>query len=175
MKEAPIKDITSAAIYNYKTGEKICDLNVKDVQITMTGSESNIYSGDLSELPVNKWGLPEFETPFLDSNTRCNGKTYYYKKLMLRHYIPLVVNSDYIRKELLKTCIVNGIQINFIYNIHSEIEMRYLRSIALKHICILDCPELLKEPNIKYIEELIITDDEIRDIVLTDLSQGIEY
>lgn len=102
---------------------------------------------------------------FLNSNQRNNGKTYYYCMVSKYHGIPVLVHDLRYKKDLMRRY---GKDIN-VMTPH-EYEKYYHPNMKI----IFDTT--LAYSKIKYSTYVnFYSDDEIRDIVLTDLSGGVKY
>lgn len=102
---------------------------------------------------------------FLSSNERNNGKTYCYCMISKYHNIPVLVHDLRYKKDLIRKY---GKDINIITPF--EYEKYYQPSMKI----IIDTT--LAYSKLKYSTYVnLYNDDEIREIVLTDLSRGVKY
>lgn len=121
---------------------------------------------------------------FLDSNERRNSKTYYYIRLVSEHPIGLVAHSEQHKYELRKQYrqLNRGWEVIPIYNIQNETDVWTIKD-RIKRGTLegLIIDNKLISSKERYIAGLLwtdenhckwLSDDEIRDIILTDMTLG---
>lgn len=108
---------------------------------------------------IDKYGLIHYDSLFLDKNIRQNGKTFYYATICHLHKIPLILFNN-ASKKLIKD--------KYWY---LNLETYSFSQITEKR-CIIDI-----DSNI-FINKSIynyLDDEEIKEIILTDLCNGLDY
>jgi hypothetical protein len=110
--------------------------------------------------------IEELET-FLDSGCRGNSKTFYYLRIFAHHNIPLIVHSEQYAWDLKREYWnkLGSVASPKIISISNDRELRLIRQ---KLIC--------DNMNVKHHRNFYMskwyTDNEIRNIVLTDMAEG---